>query len=67
MNVVVQIRQYRKGVLVCYVDEETGEILYDMEFTPVSGGLTAIIAGIKRMHAGMFDGASLLWDVRYAE
>lgn len=68
MNIIIHLRNYRKGVEVRYVDADTGETIYDMAFSPLeSDKLSDVIAGIEKMHDGRFDNARLRWDVKFDE
>lgn len=67
-KIVIHVRQYRKGVEVRYVDADTGEIIYNMTFTPIeTDKLSDVISGIEKMHAGRFEGARISWEVKYDE
>ncbi len=67
-KIVIHVRQSRKGVYVRYVDADSGEIIYDMAFTPVeTDRLADIIGGVEKMHAGRFEDVRLSWDVTYDE
>jgi len=66
-SVIIQVRKYRKSVLVQFVNPETGEIIYDMQFHSITAPLSEIIRGIEQLSAGQFGDAAVSWDVKIDE